>query len=49
MAQIKSPKGDHHLHYHPYAVASQLNGPSKEWTPPPLPSMYSGTSPEWSL
>ena len=43
------PKGVHHLHYYPYAVASQLDGPSNGWSPPPFLSMYSGTSTEWSL
>ena len=41
--------GGHHLHYHPYSVACQLNGPSNGWSSPPLPSIYSGTSMLWSL
>ena len=43
------PKGGHHLHDHPYTMEPLLYGPSKGWSPPPLPSMYNGTSTLWSL
>ena len=43
------PMGGHHLHYHPYTVEPLLNSPFNGWSPPPLPSIYSGTSTLWSL